>query len=93
MILQATNPASQEMVIFHMMSVRTEMRPTNKSAAAKCLMKKFIRDLRPFVYNFFLFLLFLTFQITREKKEISSTVNVRKLYNICLIVFVLFWNS
>ena len=47
MILQATNPASQEMVIFHMMSVRTEMRPTNRSAAAKCLIKKFIRDLRP----------------------------------------------
>ena len=61
MILQATNPASQEMVIFHMMSVRTEMRPTNKSAAAKCLMKKFIRDLRPFVYNFFFIFAFLDF--------------------------------
>jgi hypothetical protein len=42
MILQATNPASHEMVIFQMMSVRTLISPTHKSAAAKCLMKKFI---------------------------------------------------
>ena len=47
MILHATNPASHEMVIFHMMSVKTEMRPTQRSAEAKCLMKKFIRDLWP----------------------------------------------
>ena len=70
MILQATNPASQEMVIFHMMSVRTEMRPTNKSAAAKCLMKKFIRDLRPFVLTL-LFLLFFTFQITGFRLQVK----------------------
>ena len=69
MILQATNPASQEMVIFHMMSVRTEMRPTNKSAAAKCLMKKFIRDLRPFGFNFFIFA-FLDFSDYKEKKSL-----------------------
>ena len=47
MSLQTTIPASQEMVIFQMMSVRTLMRPTQRSAAAKCLMKKFIRDFRP----------------------------------------------
>ena len=47
MILHATKPASQEMVIFQMMSVKTEMRPTQRSAEAKCLMKKFIRDLWP----------------------------------------------
>jgi hypothetical protein len=30
-----------------MMSVRTLTRPTQRSAAAKCLMKKLIRDFRP----------------------------------------------
>ena len=47
MSLQTTTPASQEMVIFQMMSVRTEMRPTHRSAAARFLMKKFIRDFLP----------------------------------------------
>ena len=47
MSLQTTTPASQEMVIFQMMSVRTEIRPTHRSAAARFLMKKFIRDFRP----------------------------------------------
>jgi hypothetical protein len=40
-------PASHEMVIFQMMSVRTLTRPTQRSAAARCLMKKFMRDFRP----------------------------------------------
>ena len=48
MSLQTTTPASQEMVIFQMMSVRTEIRPTQRSAAARFLMKKFIRDFLPF---------------------------------------------
>ena len=48
MSLQTTTPASQEMVIFQMMSVRTEIRPTHRSAAARFLMKKFIRDFLPF---------------------------------------------
>ena len=47
MSLQTTTPASHEMVIFQMMSVRTEIRPTNRSAAARFLMKNFIRDFLP----------------------------------------------
>ena len=46
-ILHANQPASQEMVIFQMISVNTTKNPTNRSAEAKCLIKKFMRDLWP----------------------------------------------
>ena len=46
MSLQASSPASQVMVTFHTMSVDTESSPTLRSARARCMMKKFIRDLR-----------------------------------------------
>ena len=43
-----TSPAIHEMVVFQMMSVSSETRPTNRSAKAKFFIKKFIRLFLPF---------------------------------------------
>ena len=87
MSLQTTIPASQEMVIFQMMSVRTLMRPTQRSAAARCLMKKFIRDLRPLA----VIRAISTVELPRKKEFITYTSKLQQKGNPtkkCLIEFL-----